>query len=70
MQSQEQSHGRLISLITGSMRGGFQGGVLASLEGKHRATGGNALRAAVLGANERHGFEHESGDGGCRRLTE
>jgi VIT1/CCC1 family predicted Fe2+/Mn2+ transporter len=52
MQNQEQSHGRLIGTITGSMRGGFQGSVLASLEGRHRATGGNALRAAVLGAND------------------
>jgi VIT1/CCC1 family predicted Fe2+/Mn2+ transporter len=28
------------------------GGVLAQFEGRHRATGGNALRAAVLGAND------------------
>ncbi|HRC87593.1 MAG TPA: VIT1/CCC1 transporter family protein, partial [Thermoanaerobaculia bacterium] len=28
------------------------GGVVAKLEGRHRAMGGNALRAAVLGAND------------------
>jgi VIT1/CCC1 family predicted Fe2+/Mn2+ transporter len=28
------------------------GGTLAQLEGRHRAAGGNALRAAVLGAND------------------
>lgn len=31
---------------------GVEGGVLARLEGRHRATSGNALRAAVLGAND------------------
>ena len=30
----------------------FSGSVLAQLEGRHRAAGGNALRAAVLGAND------------------
>jgi VIT1/CCC1 family predicted Fe2+/Mn2+ transporter len=34
------------------MKGGMQGGALAQLEGRHRAGGGNALRAAVLGAND------------------
>jgi VIT1/CCC1 family predicted Fe2+/Mn2+ transporter len=32
--------------------GGLEGGALAQLEGRHRAAGGNALRAAVLGAND------------------
>jgi VIT1/CCC1 family predicted Fe2+/Mn2+ transporter len=32
--------------------GGVRGGVLARLEGRHKAVGGNALRAAVLGAND------------------
>ncbi|MGC2240789.1 MAG: VIT1/CCC1 transporter family protein, partial [Acidimicrobiia bacterium] len=31
---------------------GVKGGVLARLEGRHKAVGGNALRAAVLGAND------------------
>jgi len=30
----------------------MEGGALAALEGRHRSTGGNALRAAVLGAND------------------
>lgn len=52
MRSQEQSHARLLTMITSSVRGGIEGGVLAQLEGRHRSTGGNALRAAVLGAND------------------
>jgi VIT1/CCC1 family predicted Fe2+/Mn2+ transporter len=31
---------------------GVEGGVLARFEGRHKAVGGNALRAAVLGAND------------------
>ena len=34
------------------MRGGLGGPALAQLEGRHRGAGGNALRAAVLGAND------------------
>jgi VIT1/CCC1 family predicted Fe2+/Mn2+ transporter len=34
------------------MRGGFEGAQVARLEGRHRTAGGNALRAAVLGAND------------------
>ncbi len=30
----------------------MEGSALAALEGRHRSTGGNALRAAVLGAND------------------
>jgi vacuolar iron transporter family protein len=47
----ERSHSRLLRQITGST-GGVEGGVLARLEGRHRSMGGNALRAAVLGAND------------------
>ena len=52
MAAEEQSHSLLLSTITRSMRGGFEGGALAQLEGRHRSAGGNALRAAVLGAND------------------
>jgi vacuolar iron transporter family protein len=52
MQSQEKSHARLLDQITGTIQGGLSGGVLMQLEGRHRSTGGNALRAAVLGAND------------------
>ncbi|HEX9163853.1 MAG TPA: VIT1/CCC1 transporter family protein [Thermoanaerobaculia bacterium] len=47
----EQSHARVINMMT-SMRGGFAGSDVAKLEGRHRTAGGNALRAAVLGAND------------------
>ena len=52
MRADEQSHGRMLSQITRTLRGGIEGGALAQLEGRHRGTGGNALRAAVLGAND------------------
>lgn len=47
----ERSHMRVIKLMS-STGGGFAGNEVARLEGRHRATGGNALRAAVLGAND------------------
>jgi vacuolar iron transporter family protein len=52
MQSDEHSHARLLGAITGPARGGMEGSAVARLEGRHRAIGGNALRAAVLGAND------------------
>lgn len=52
MSAEEQSHGRLLAQITSTVRGGMEGGVLAQIEGRHRSAGGNALRAAVLGAND------------------
>lgn len=47
----ERSHARILSAIA-SPRSGLDGGTIARLEGRHRAMGGNALRAAVLGAND------------------
>lgn len=47
----KRSHSRLLRQITGSTEG-VGGGVLARFEGRHRSMGGNALRAAVLGAND------------------
>lgn len=47
----ERSHSRVIQLMS-TVRGGFAGTDVARLEGRHRATGGNQLRAAVLGAND------------------
>jgi VIT1/CCC1 family predicted Fe2+/Mn2+ transporter len=52
MAEDEASHMRLLGRINRSMPGGMEGGALAAFEGRHRATGGNALRAAVLGAND------------------
>ena len=48
----ERSHARIVQAAEQSVRGGLSGGALASLEGRHRSVGGNALRAAVLGAND------------------
>ncbi len=47
----EKSHARLLAMASQST-GGLPGGTVAQLEGRHRAGGGNALRAAVLGAND------------------
>jgi vacuolar iron transporter family protein len=48
----ERSHARIIEAIAGSDPQGLMGGTLARIEGRHRGMGGNALRAAVLGAND------------------
>lgn len=47
----EKSHARLLTMASQSS-GGLAGGSIAQLEGRHRGGGGNALRAAVLGAND------------------
>src|SRR3954466_14238267 len=47
----ERSHNRIVQRIAATVPGGLSGGTLARLEGRHRM-GGNALRAAVLGAND------------------
>jgi vacuolar iron transporter family protein len=46
----ERSHARLLGALAGSR--GVGGSTLARIEGRHRGFGGNALRAAVLGAND------------------
>jgi vacuolar iron transporter family protein len=48
----ERSHGRVFRPIVATSRQGMSGETLARLEGRHRAAGGNALRAAVLGVND------------------
>jgi VIT1/CCC1 family predicted Fe2+/Mn2+ transporter len=48
----ESSHSRVLRQISNTVKGGMEGGTLARIEGRHRAAGGNALRAAVLGAND------------------
>ena len=52
MSASEQSHARLLRQIGQNTPGGMEGGALAQIEGRHRSAGGNALRAAVLGAND------------------
>ncbi len=47
----ERSHNRIVEAMEAALPGGASGSALARLEGRHR-TGGNALRAAVLGAND------------------
>jgi VIT1/CCC1 family predicted Fe2+/Mn2+ transporter len=50
MDADERGHARALRAIVG--RNGAEGPFIAELEGRHRATAGNALRAAVLGAND------------------
>lgn len=52
MVASERGHAMLISQIKATTKGGIEGGLLARLEGRHRTAGGNALRAAVLGASD------------------
>ena len=47
----ERSHALFFQQI-GIKAAGMEGSALAQLEGRHRSAGGNALRAAVLGAND------------------
>ena len=46
----ERSHARLMRELADGR--GLAGGTVARIEGRHRMSGGNALRAAVLGAND------------------
>ena len=49
----ERSHAILLQQLNVSQQGsGIDGSVLAKMEGRHRSAGGNALRAAVLGASD------------------
>ncbi len=50
MPGDERSHARLFRELAGGK--GVEGGTIARIEGRHRAGGGNQLRAAVLGAND------------------
>ncbi|MFZ4705233.1 MAG: VIT1/CCC1 transporter family protein [Bacteroidales bacterium] len=52
MAASERGHAILLSQIKTTTIGGIEGGLLARLEGRHRSAGGNALRAAVLGASD------------------
>jgi VIT1/CCC1 family predicted Fe2+/Mn2+ transporter len=48
----ERSHARLLRQITQALPSGLPGSAIAQIEGRHAAGGGNALRAAVLGASD------------------
>jgi len=52
MVAQERSHARVLASILVARDPGGAGGELARVEGRHRRASGNALRAAVLGAND------------------
>ena len=52
MSGDEISHARMLNQVTRSLPGGLEGSAIAQMEGRHKAGGGNALRAAVLGAND------------------
>ncbi len=52
MSAQEQWHTRVLGQLIRTQPKGLSGSFLGRLEGRHRAVGGNALRAAVLGAND------------------
>jgi VIT1/CCC1 family predicted Fe2+/Mn2+ transporter len=51
MPAEERSHARVLAAMM-KRREGVAGSELARIEGRHRNIGGNALRAAVLGAND------------------
>lgn len=51
MPAQEHTHARVLNALV-KRRSGAEGSLLGRIEGRHRTLGGNALRAAVLGAND------------------
>ena len=52
MTEEERMHARLLENLLTKTKTGVEGATLGRLEGRHKAGGGNALRAAVLGAND------------------
>src|SRR5216117_381121 len=52
MPAHERWHAKVLEQLVTSQRRGLEGSFLGRLEGRHRSVGGNALRAAVLGAND------------------
>ncbi len=51
MPGDERSHARVFRYLS-RVTPGLEGSAIARFEGRHRAAGGNALRAGVLGAND------------------
>jgi VIT1/CCC1 family predicted Fe2+/Mn2+ transporter len=53
MTEEERHHARVLENLMSKSKTGVEGATLGRIEGRHRsASGGNALRAAVLGAND------------------
>src|SRR5260370_16840563 len=50
--SAERSHARIIEALAAKSPAAFSGATIARLDGRKRGLGGNALRAAVLGAHD------------------
>jgi VIT1/CCC1 family predicted Fe2+/Mn2+ transporter len=48
----EHNHLRIIEAVSANEALNISGGLLSKLESRHKSVGGNALRAAVLGAND------------------
>jgi len=48
----EKSHARMLNELTRTKPQGMEGVQVARMEGRHKSAGGNALRAAVLGASD------------------
>lgn len=48
----EHNHLRILESLTKHTSANVSGGFLSKMEGRHKSVGGNALRAAVLGAND------------------
>src|SRR5262249_29604923 len=51
MTNDERMHARVLGTVL-AKTSGVAGSTIGQLEGRHRTIGGNALRAAVLGAND------------------
>jgi len=51
MTDEERMHARVLEQVL-TKSSGLEGSAVARIEGRHRNVGGNALRAAVLGAND------------------
>jgi VIT1/CCC1 family predicted Fe2+/Mn2+ transporter len=51
MTEEERMHARVLGQVL-ARSSGLEGSAVARIEGRHRNVGGNALRAAVLGAND------------------
>jgi vacuolar iron transporter family protein len=48
----EHNHLKILESLAGKTTANVSGGFLSKMEGRHKSVGGNALRAAVLGAND------------------
>lgn len=48
----ENAHTFILEQLSKNTGSGVEGGLISKLEGRHKSVGGNALRAAVLGAND------------------